>query len=148
MLKKFKIPWSTRSHFFSTKEKNEIIKILNKSKSLSQGDWLGKFENKFLNFLNSKGKAYAVTSGASAIELAASVLKLKSTDEIIIPSHTYCASALPFVRYNTKIKWVDINKDDFTINVEHLKRIITKKTKVIVAVHLYGFTMLLGIPNS
>tara|TARA_B100001057_G_C22871767_1_gene959310 strand:+ start:10932 stop:12134 length:1203 start_codon:yes stop_codon:yes gene_type:complete len=138
MLKKFKIPWSTRSHFFLTKEKNEIIKILNKSKSLSQGEWLGKFENKFLNFLNSKGKAYAVTSGASAIELAASVLKLKSTDEIIIPSHTYCASALPFVRYNTKIKWVDINKDDFTINVEHLKKIITKKTKVIVAVHLYG----------
>ena len=138
MLKKFKIPWSPRSHFFSSKEKNEIIKILDKSDCLTQGKWLNKFENKFLKFLNSKGKAYAVTSGASAIELAASVLKLKSSDEIIIPSHTYCASALPFVRYNTKIRWVDINKDDFTIDVDHLEKIINKNTKVIFAVHLYG----------
>ena len=47
MLKKFKIPWSARSHFFSAKEKNGILKILNKSDSLSQGEWLVKFENKF-----------------------------------------------------------------------------------------------------
>tara|TARA_Y100000816_G_scaffold157265_2_gene112230 strand:+ start:7603 stop:8802 length:1200 start_codon:yes stop_codon:yes gene_type:complete len=138
MLKKFKIPWSARSHFFSIKEKNQIIKILNKSDKLSQGEWLEKFEKKFLKFLKSKGKAYAVTSGASAIELAASVLRLKSSDEVIIPSHTYCATALPFYRYGVKIKWVDINKDDFTINIDHLEKIINKKTKVIVAVHLYG----------
>ena len=138
MQKKFKIPWSGRSHFFSSKEKKGIIKILNKSDYLSQGEWLEKFENKFLKFLNSKGKAYAVTSGASAIELAASVLKIKPSDEIIVPSHTYCASALPFVRYNAKIRWVDINKDDFTIDVENLKKIVNKNTRAIVAVHLYG----------
>tara|TARA_B100000886_G_scaffold336318_1_gene294856 strand:+ start:2864 stop:4063 length:1200 start_codon:yes stop_codon:yes gene_type:complete len=138
MLKKFKIPWSTRSHFFSSKEKKAVINILNHSECLSQGEWLSKFENKFLKFLNSSGKAYAVTSGASAIELAASVLRLKSSDEIIIPSHTYCASALPFTRYNAKIRWVDINKDDFTIDIGHLEKIINKKTKAIIAVHLYG----------
>lgn len=138
MLKKFKIPWSARSHFFSSKEKKQILNILNHSDFLSQGEWLSKFENKFLKFLNSKGKAYAVTSGASAIELAASVLKLKSSDEVIIPSHTYCATALPFARYKAKIRWVDINRDDFTIDLEHLKKIISKKTKAIVAVHLYG----------
>lgn len=138
MLKKFKIPWSPRSHFFSSKEKRSIIKILDKSNCLSRGIWLKKFENKFIRFLKSKGKAYAVTSGASAIELAASVLKLKPSDEVIVPSHTYCASAMPFTRYDAKIRWVDINKDDFTVDVKHLKKIITKKTKAIVAVHLYG----------
>lgn len=138
MLKKFKIPWSPRSHFYTPKEKKEIIKILDKSDCLTQGEWLKKFENKFLKFLNSSGKAYAVTSGASAIELAASVLNLKPNDEIIIPSHTYCATALPFTRYNVKIKWVDINKDDFTIDVEHLKKLINKNTKAVIAVHLYG----------
>ena len=70
--------------------------------------------------------------------MAASVLRLKPSDEIIIPSHTYCASALPFVRYGAKIRWVDIDKDDFTINTENLKNIINKNTKVIFAVHLYG----------
>ena len=138
MSNKFRIPWSPRSHFFSLKEKKEVIKILDHADCLTQGRWLEKFENKFLKFLNSKGKAFAVTSGASAIELAASVLRLKSSDEIIIPSHTYCASALPFVRYNVKIKWVDINKDDFTIDIDHLKKSINKNTKVIFAVHLYG----------
>ena len=138
MYKKFKISWSPKSHFFSTKEKKSMIKLLDSSKPLTRGEWSKKFENKFLKFINSKGKAYAVTSGASAIELAASVLKLKPSDEIIIPSHTYCASALPFTRYNVKLKWVDINKDHFTVDVNHLKKIITKKTKAIVAVHLYG----------
>ena len=138
MLKKFKIPWSPRSHFFSVKEKNGIIKILDSSDALSQGKWLNKFENKFLKFINSRGKAFALTSGASALELIAGVLNLKNNDEIIIPSHTYCATALPFTRYNVKIRWVDINKDDFTIDVNHLKKIINKKTKAIIAVHLYG----------
>lgn len=138
MINKFKIPWSPRSHFFSSKEKKEIIKVLNKSICLTQGEWLEKFERKFLNFLNSKGKAYAVTSGASALELVASVLKIKKNDEIIIPAHTYCASALPFARYNGKIRWVDINKEDFTIDIDHLKKLINKNTRAIVAVHLYG----------
>ncbi len=138
MDKKFKIPWSSRSHFFLEKEKKAVMKILDKSDVLTQGMWLKKFEKKFIKFLNSKSKAYALTSGASAIELAASVLKLKPSDEIIIPSHTYCATALPFIRYSCKIKWVDINKEDFTIDIDHLKKLVSKKTKAIVAVHLYG----------
>lgn len=138
MQNKFKISWSPKSHFYSLKEKKSMMKLLDSSKPLSGGEWLNKFENKFLKFINCKGKAYAVTSGASAIELAASVLKLKPSDEIIVPSHTYCASALPFTRYSAKLKWVDINKNDFTIDVNHLNKIITKKTKAIVAVHLYG----------
>lgn len=138
MQKKFKISWSPKSHFYSLKEKRAINQLLDSPKPLSGGQWLNKFENKFLKFINCRGKAYAVTSGASAIELAASVLQLKPSDEVIVPSHTYCASALPFTRYNVKLKWVDINKDDFTIDVSHLKKIITKNTKVIIAVHLYG----------
>lgn len=134
----FIIPWSPRSHYYSKKERASVLDIIDNADILSQGKWLSKFEKKFLNYLNSKGKAFAVTSGASAIELAANVLKLKKNDEIIIPSHTYCATALPFTRYDIKIKWADINKDDFTIDVEHVKKLINKKTKAIVAVHLYG----------
>ena len=130
MLKEFKIPWSLRSHFFSSKEKKEIIKILDKSDCLTQGEWLRKFENKFLKFLNSNGKAYAVTSGASAIEIAASLLNLKKNDEVIIPSHTYCATALSFTRYNCKIKWADINPDSFCIDPNSIKKLITKKSSL------------------
>lgn len=138
MLKKFKIPWSQRSHFYTSKEKNEIMKILDKSDCLTQGLWLRKFQNKFIKFLNSKGSAFAMTSGASAIEIAASLLRLNKNDEVIIPSHTYCATALPFTRYNCQIRWADIDPETFCIDINSIKNLITTKTKAIVAVHLYG----------
>ena len=138
MNKKFKIPWSSRSHFFTDKEISQIIKVLKNADVLSQGMWLERFEKKFLKFIKSDGKAYGVTSGASAIEIAAALLNLKKNDEIIIPSHTYCATALPFTRYNCKIKWADINSETFCVDPLSIKKLITKKTKAVVAVHLYG----------
>ena len=108
------------------REKKEVLKILNGANTLSQGTWLEKFEKKFIKFLNSKSKAYGVTSGASAIELAASLLQLKPSDEIIIPSHTYCATALPFTRYNCKIKWADIDPESFCVDPISIKKLITK----------------------
>ena len=71
---------------------------------------MNKLEKKLITikFLNYKGSTFAMTSGASAIEIAASLLRLKKYDEVIIPSHTYCATALPFTRYNCQIRWADI----------------------------------------
>ena len=132
------IPWSSRSHGFTFKEIRTIIKVSNSADPLTQGKYLKRFEEKFEKFLKTKGKAFGVTSGASAIELVATLLNLKKNDEVIIPAHTYCASALPVCRYKAKIKWVDINLDDFTIDINHLRKLITKKTKAIMAVHLYG----------
>ena len=80
-----------------------------------------------------------MTSGASAIEIAASLLRLKKYDEVIIPSHTYCATALPFTRYNCQIRWADIVPEIFYIDINSIKKLITTKTKAIIAVHLYGF---------
>lgn len=138
MKKNFLIPWSARSHNLNNFEISKIVKILKKGNVLTQGIWLKKFEEKFQKFIKSKGKAFGVTSGASAIELAASLLRLKKEDEIIIPSHTYCATALPFARYNCKIKWADIDLNTFCIDVNSIKKLINKKTKAVVAVHLYG----------
>ena len=138
MKSNFLIPWSARSHYLNNLEISKIVKILKKGNVLTQGIWLKKFEKKFEKFIKSKGKAFGVTSGASAIELAALELKLKEDDEIIIPSHTYCATALPFTRYNCKIKWADIDLNTFCIDVNSIKKLINKKTKAIVAVHLYG----------
>ncbi len=125
--------------FFLHFKKNEIMKILDKSDCLTQGLWLRKFQNKFIKFLNYKGSTFAMTSGASAIEIAASLLRLKKYDEVIIPSHTYCATALPFTRYNCQIRWADIVPEIFYIDINSIKKLITTKTKAIIAVHLYGF---------
>ena len=77
-------------------------------------------------------------SGAHALDLAAILIDTNANDEIIIPAHTYCASALSFVRYNANIKWADIDKESLTISLASIKRLVTNKTKAIVVVHLYG----------
>ncbi len=137
-MKKFKINWSSKSHTYTRKEKNAVIEVMTNADPLTQGKYLKNFELDIKKYLNTKGKVFGVTSGASAIELAAATLNLKENDEIIVPAHTYCATALPFTRYKAKIKWVDIDLDTMTISIEHLKKLIGKKTKAIVAVHLYG----------
>ena len=52
---------------------------------------------------------FALSSAAAALEIIAMLLKLKKGDEIIIPAHTYCASAIPFARNQAKIVWADID---------------------------------------
>lgn len=136
--KKFIIDWSSRAHNYTNKEIKNLTKVLNNADPLTQGLYLQKFEKKFESYIKTNGQAFGVTSGASAIELVAALLNLKKDDEVLIPAHTYCASALPFCRYRAKVKWLDINLEDFTIDINHLIKSITKKTKAIMAVHLYG----------
>ena len=66
-------------------------------------------------------------------------LDINKTDEIIIPAHTYLASAYPFLKKTSKIKWVDIDIPTRLTNLDLIKKQVTKKTKVIVVVHLYGY---------
>ncbi len=134
----YKINWSARSHNYIPSELKIAQKIMKFADPLTKGKYLMKFEKDFKKYLNTKGAVFGVTSAASAIELTAASLNLKPGDEIIVPAHTYCASALPFTRYRVKIKWVDIDLNTMLLSVNHLKKLIGKKTKAVVAVHLYG----------
>ena len=95
-----------------------------------------KVEKDLRKYLKKK-TVFSVSSAASALEIIALLLKIKKGDEIIIPAHTYCASAIPFARNGAKIIWADINKDR-VIDIDDIQK-ITKRTKAIVIVHLYGF---------
>ena len=133
-----KIDWSGRSHSYSEKDINYLVNVIKHADPLTQGFYLRKFENNLSNYLKSKN-IFAVSSAAAALEIAALLLKIKKGDEVIIPAHTYCASAIPFARNGAKLVWADINFETRTIDLEDIKRKVTKNTKVIVIVHLYGF---------
>lgn len=60
-------------------------------------------------------------------------------DEVIIPAYTYCASANVIVHSGAKPVMVDLNSEDFNINVAKVKEAITSKTKAIMAVDISGF---------
>ena len=134
----YKIPWSLRSHEYTQNEINRVVKFLKSKDPLINGKEINNFEINFQKYLSAKGKVFAVSCGAAAIELAAARLTLKKNDEIIIPAHTYCASALPFCRYGAKIIWADIKLDTMTIDPNDVLKKINKKTKAILVTHLYG----------
>ena len=135
-----KINWSGRSHNYTNQEINFLTKIIKKADPLTQGEYLRKFEGIFSKYIGKKN-IFAVSSAAAALEIIALLLDLKKNDEIIIPAHTYCASAIPFARQGCKIVWADINFKTRVIDLEDVKKKITSKTKAIVIVHLYGYAL-------
>jgi dTDP-4-amino-4,6-dideoxygalactose transaminase len=118
-------------------------KIIRKIKKLfKKGDYiLGNevktFEEKFAKYTNSK-YAIGCGNGTDAITIALKSLNLKVGSEVIIPAMTYCSTAFAVINANLKPILADINYLEPTINLNEIKRKITKKTKVILPVHLYG----------
>ena len=131
------IDFPSRGHGYD-KEDIKIIEeiIYDDDISLSKGKYVQMFEEKFSNLIGVE--SHTTMSCAHSLDLAAILIDTNANDEIIIPAHTYCASALSFVRYNADIKWADIDKDSLTISLDSIKRLVTDKTKAIVVVHLYG----------
>ena len=120
--------------------KKEIDKSINEvinTSSFIGGKKLKLFEKNFSKFLNAK-YCIGVANGTDALEIAIEAFNFKSGSEIIVPCNSWISSAEAVSRNNLKPIFVDINNDDFTINIEHLKKKITKKTCAIMAVHLYG----------
>lgn len=135
-----KINWSGRSHNFTNQEINFLTKIIKKADPLTQGEYLRKFEEIFSKYIGKKN-VFAVSSAAAALEIIALLLGLKKNDEVIIPAHTYCASAIPFARQGCKIVWSDIDFKTRVVDLDDVKKKITSKTKALVIVHLYGYAV-------
>ena len=133
-----KINWSGRSHSYSNKDINYLVKIIKTADPLTQGKYLKEFEYVFSKYIK-KRNVFAVSSAAAALEIISLLLKLKKGDEVIIPAHTYCASAIPFARQGAKIIWADIDFNTRVVDIKDIKNKISKKTKAIVIVHLYGY---------
>jgi CDP-4-dehydro-6-deoxyglucose reductase, E1 len=122
---------------------NEAIKVL-KSKKLTIGPVTDKFQNSFTRKLGSKF-SLMVNSGSSANLLALQCLinpyrkkRLKPGDEVLIPSLCWSTSLWPIIQSGLKPKFVDIDLDSLNINLNDLKKKISKKTKAILIVHVLG----------
>lgn len=133
----YKISWSGRSVEYTEAEISAVVNVMKTADPLTQGKYLKEFECKFAEYLGVKN-CFAVSSATAALELAAILSGLKKGDEIIIPGHTFCATAIPFARTGAKIVWADVDSNTRVVSSGTLEKCITEKTKVIVVVHLYG----------
>lgn len=139
----FKIPWSGRGVYYFEDEIEAVLTAMRQADPLTQGRYLTEFEEKFTAYQEGF-KSFAVSSGAAALELSALLAKVSADDEVIIPAHTYCATAIPFARRGCSIKWADSDPDYRVVTRKTIEPLLTKKTKVIVVVHLYGVAAPIG----
>ncbi|MCZ8157112.1 MAG: DegT/DnrJ/EryC1/StrS family aminotransferase [Leptospira sp.] len=133
----FKIKWSGKSIEYTEEEINAVVGVMRNGDPQTQGKYLQQFEADFSKYLQGQ-PCFGVTNATHALELIADLIDLKPGDEVIIPGHTYCASAIPFARKGVKIIWADLDPDTFLVNKEIIEKLITNRTKAIVVVHLYG----------
>ncbi len=128
-------PW------IDNEEKQEIIKVLDENALTSAardgGKRVQEFESSLRSFLDVK-HAIAVNTGTAALHAALLALDIKADDEVLLPSFTFVATANSVVASGAKPVFVDINTKDYTIDLQDLKRKISKKSKAILPVHLYG----------
>ena len=123
-------PW------ISNDDKQTVNKALNQS-MLTLGPQLEKFENDFCKYSKAK-YAVAVSNCTAALHLSLMALGIKKDDEVIIPDLTFVADANAILACNAKPVIADINKENFFLSISNIKKNITKKTKAIIPVHIYG----------
>lgn len=107
------------------------------SHSYIQGQELLQFESEYAQ-LNQTKCAVGVSNGLDALILSLRALNIGPGDEVIVPSNTYIATALAVSHVGATPVFVEPRMETYNINPELIFRSITKKTKAIMPVHLYG----------
>ena len=112
-----------------------IAKVIDKSIFIL-GNYVNIFEQDFAHYLKVH-YAVGVASGTDAISLALKSVGVSSGDEVIMPANSY-PTVFGVASVGAKPVLVDIDRESFNIDSRKIEDAITKKTKAIVAVHLYG----------
>jgi dTDP-4-amino-4,6-dideoxygalactose transaminase len=122
-------PW------ISENDKKLVLDSLNQT-MLTLGPNLEKFERMFAKYAKTKD-AVAVSNCTAALHLSLIALGIKKGDEVIIPDLTFIADANAALAVGAKPVLADID-DDFSISITSIKKKISKNTKAIIPVHIYG----------
>ena len=121
-------------------EVEAVAKVLRSgllTQALGAGPMVTKFEKKFAGFAGVK-HAVAVNTGTAALHSAVVSAGVKPGDEVILPSFTFVATAEAVVMAGGKPVFTDIDPETYNISPAEIEKAVTKKTKAIVPVDLYG----------
>lgn len=120
-------------------EINEAIKVL-ESGLLSRaghGPLVKDFEKNFARYHDVK-YAISTTSGTTALHTAICASDIGQGDEVLVPALTFVSTASVVFQEKATPVFVDIKSDDFCMDIADIERNITKKTKAMIVVHIYG----------
>jgi dTDP-4-amino-4,6-dideoxygalactose transaminase len=132
---------SINQPWIGEEEKLEVMKVLEENALTSASNDGGKrvqiLESLLERFLNIDN-VIVLNSGTAAIYAALLCLGIGPGDEVLLPSFTFVATANSVIATGAKPVFVDINTKDYTMDIKDLKEKITKRSKAIIPVHLYG----------
>jgi perosamine synthetase len=113
-----------------------VARVL-RSGYLVQGEQVAEFERLVAEYVGVR-YAVAVSSGTAALHLALLALGIGPGDEVIVPDFTFPATANVVQLVGAKPVFVDIDLDTFNLDVTQLRPAITRRTRAIMPVHLFG----------
>ena len=125
-------------------EKKSVLKLLNSAdlsgfhKNFLGGKKVLEYEKKWAKYFKCR-YAVAVNSGTSAQHIALAACGIGQGDEVIVPALSFTSTVSTVLMVNAVPKFCDIDPETFNIDTSKVEKLITKKTKAIVPVHLYGY---------
>ncbi len=101
------------------------------------GEKVEAFEKAFASYCSAR-HCVSVGSGTDALNISMMALGIKKGDEVIMPSHTFVATAFAAINVHAKPVFADIDGKTYNISGSGIKNAVTQKTMAILPVHLYG----------
>jgi perosamine synthetase len=123
--------------FIGAREKELVLNALDSGWVSSIGKYIDEFEENFARYCGTE-YALAVSNGTTGLHLALAALDLKAGDEVIVPDLTFVATANAVAYTGATPVLADIDADTLCIDPASVRSLMTKRTKAIIPVHLYG----------
>ncbi len=124
-----------------TFDEKAILAVTDVLQSGQVNYWTGKkgmeFEKRFAAWQGSK-YAVSVATGTAALHVALSALGIGPGDEVIVPSYTFIATSFSVVQAGAIPRFADVNLEDHCLSLKSAAKLLNRRTKVIMPVHLYG----------
>jgi len=118
-------------------ELNQAMQRVMERADFALGEDVIRFEEEFAAFCGTR-YAVGVDSGLSALKLSLLAFGIGPGDEVIVPAHTFIATAAAVTFAGARPILVDVDPTTYNINVAQIEAAITPRTRAIIPVHLYG----------
>ncbi|MDE1976587.1 MAG: DegT/DnrJ/EryC1/StrS family aminotransferase [Elusimicrobia bacterium] len=102
-----------------------------------QGEYVARLERAFAQYCGTP-HALSVSSGSSALMLALQTLGIGKGDEVVVPALTFSATAFAATLLGASVRFIDCAPGSLSIDPDALPAVLTRRTRAVIAVHLYG----------
>jgi perosamine synthetase len=130
-------PIPVNTPLIGEREKELLIQCIDTKWISSEGPFVEEFEKKFSNYVGRK-YGIACANGSGALDIAVAALKIGPGDEVIMPSFTIISPTISIIRSGAVPVLVDSDPLTWNMDVTQIESKITKNTKAILVVHIYG----------